>query len=82
MSDITWISGASQRLYNQVLDLVRSSAGTLNFHDSLIVLICREQGISVLVSFDQDFDQINWLTRVSRAAEVARVFSQGKEQES
>jgi predicted nucleic acid-binding protein len=81
VSDMTWISGASQRLYDQVLDLVRTSHGTLNFHDNLIALLCREQGLSVLVSFDQDFDQINWLTRVSSAAEVAEVFLREKEQE-
>jgi len=70
-SDITWVGGEIQRLYHQVVGLVRSSAGELNFHDALIALICREQSISVPVSFDQDFDQIDWLTRVDRAAQVA-----------
>lgn len=68
--DITWISGEIQRLYDQVVGLVRGSAGTLNFHDALIALICREWGITVLVSFDQDFDQLDWLTRAGSAAEV------------
>lgn len=68
VGDIAWISGEIQRLYDQVLDLVRSSAGELNFHDALMALVCRELGVSVIISFDQDFD---WLTRVGSAAEVA-----------
>lgn len=76
VSDITWISGEIQRLYDQVIELVRSSSGELNFHDALIALICHEQGVSVLVSFDQDFDQIGWLTRVGRAAQVPGTLQQ------
>ncbi|MCG2770334.1 MAG: type II toxin-antitoxin system VapC family toxin [Anaerolineae bacterium] len=75
-SDITWVSGEIQRLYDQVLGLIRSSAGDLNFHDALMALICREQDISVLVSFDQDFDQIGWLARVDSATGVAEVLRQ------
>jgi len=71
-SDITWISGEIERLYDEVMGLVRRSAGALNFHDALMALICRERGVSVLVSFDQDFDQIDWLTRVGDAADVAK----------
>ena len=77
--DITWVSGEIQRLYDQVVELVRSSAGELNFHDALIALICREQGVSVLVSFDQDFDQVDWLARVDSAAEVAEALQQETE---
>jgi len=75
-SDITWVSGEIQRLYDQVLGLIRSSAGELNFHDALMALICREQDISVLVSFDQDFDQIGWLARVDSATGVAELLRQ------
>lgn len=71
VSDISWISGEIQRLYDQVVGFVRSSVGEFNFHDALMALICREKGISVLVSFDQDFDHVDWLTRTDNAAEVA-----------
>ena len=70
VSDITWVSGEIERLYGEVVGLVRTSAGQLNFHDALIALICREQGIAALVSFDQDFDQVDWLTRAGTAGEV------------
>ena len=75
-SEITWVSGEIQRLYDHVFGLIRSSAGELNFHDALMALMCREQGISILVSFDQDFDQIDWLARVDSAEGVAEVLRQ------
>jgi predicted nucleic acid-binding protein len=74
--DITWISGEIKRLYDQVVELVRDSAGALNFHDALIALMCREWAIAVLVSFDQDFDQVGWLTRAGSAAEVVMTLQQ------
>jgi len=61
---ITWISAETQRLYDQVIALVRNTSGSLNFHDAMIALGCRELGISIIVSFDRDFDQVTWLTRV------------------
>jgi predicted nucleic acid-binding protein len=44
--------------------LVRESLGKLNFHDALIALSCRELGIGVITSFDEDFDDIAWLRRM------------------
>lgn len=64
VADITWISREGQRLYNQITDMVRHSGGALNFNDALIALICRERGVTVLTSFDKDFDKISWLTRI------------------
>ena len=67
---ITWVSGEIERLYDEIVELVRSSGGALNFHDALIALICRDRGLGILASFDQDFDQINWLIRVGDEAAV------------
>lgn len=72
-SDITWASGETRRLYSEVVSLVRASSGKLNFHDTLIALICREQGVSALVSFDRDFDELDWLTRIEQASQVVSV---------
>lgn len=38
-----------------------------DFHNALTALVCRERGVAVLVSFDQDFDQVDWLTRAGSA---------------
>ena len=73
ISNITWASGEIRRLYSEVLSLVRTLSGKLNFHDALIALICREQGTSTLISFDRDFDELDWLTRVAQASQVVQV---------
>jgi predicted nucleic acid-binding protein len=73
VSNITWSSGEIKRLYPEILELVHSSAGRLNFHDALIGLLCREQSVSVLVSFDRDFDELDWLTRIEQGSQVAEV---------
>lgn len=71
---ITWLSAETQGLYDQVIALVRSTTGTLNFHDALIALGCRELGIAIIASFDRDFDQITWLTRVETPEAVMAAF--------
>lgn len=71
---IVWFSSATQRLYDQVIELVRSTAGALNFHDALIALGCRSLGIAVIASFDDDFDQVAWLTRVDTPEAILAVF--------
>jgi len=70
--DITWVSGEIQRLYDPILDLIRDSEGKLNFHDALIALVSREWNVTLLISFDQDFDQIGWLVRVGDAVELEK----------
>jgi len=41
---LVWLSSETQRLYDQVIELVRSTSGDLNFHDALIALGCRLLG--------------------------------------
>jgi predicted nucleic acid-binding protein len=71
---ITWLSAETQRLYDRVIGLIRETSGVLNFHDALIVLGCQELGIAILVSFDRDFDQISWLTRIDTREVVNTTF--------
>jgi len=68
---ITWLLRETQRLYRDVLNLVRETYGELNFHDALIALGCRELGVGFIASFDRDFDRITWLTRVAEPEAVA-----------
>jgi len=79
VEDITWASGEIRRLYPEILKLVRSSSGRLNFHDALIALLCQEQRVSVLVSFDRDFDIVDWVTRIEQPAEVAEIRREEKQ---
>jgi len=68
---ITWILPDAPHLYSEVLDLIRSSSGALNFNDALIALACRERGIPAIASFDADFDQIAWLCRLACPGDLA-----------
>ena len=71
--NITWISGDGQRLFQEVVSLCRSFQGALNFHDALIALACQELGIRFIVSFDGDFDQVTWLTRIADPVGVQKL---------
>ena len=69
-SAITWISRESERMYQDVLDLCRAQEGRLNFNDALMALLCREQGIGDIISFDRDFDELPWLIRVGDPSQL------------
>ena len=71
---LTWILPDAPRLYRQVIDLIRSSEGELNFNDGLIALACRERQIEALASFDEDFDRISWLKRMTTPEDVKALF--------
>ena len=62
---ITWLNYDIPILYDEIIELIRSSHGELNFNDSLIAISCRIRKISFLASFDKDFDKIDWLKRIS-----------------
>jgi len=68
---LTWIAGVAQRLFDEIVRLCRESYGTLNFHDALIALTCQELGVRFLVSFDPDFDNMPWITRIYDTAQIA-----------
>jgi len=67
---ISWVLPDVPRLYPQIIALIRSSSGALNFNDALIALACRERGIEAIASFDEDFDQVDWLRRLARAEDL------------
>ncbi len=70
VEQITWLLPDVPRLYEQIIALMRSSAGVLNFNDALIALACKEREIPVIASFDADFDQVDWLQRWARPEDV------------
>jgi predicted nucleic acid-binding protein len=43
----------------------KRKTGALNFNDALLALACRERDIQAVASFDADFDQVDWLRRLS-----------------
>jgi len=62
--DILWVLPDVPALYDDVVELVRSSQGVLNFNDALIALSCHHREIPFIASFDRDFDSIPWLQRL------------------
>ena len=67
---IVWMLPDVPTLYTEILSLVQSSRGELNFNDALIALSCRNRAIPYLASFDQDFDQFPWLKRIGSAEDL------------
>ena len=63
--DILWVLPDVPALYHDVVELVRSSQGTLNFNDALIALSCHHRDIPFIASFDRDFDNVAWLHRLA-----------------
>ncbi len=66
----TWVSLDIPALYSEILSLIRSSEGELNFNDALIALACREREIPFIASFDRDFDQICWVQRLAHPGDL------------
>ena len=64
---IVWAYTKIRYYYHKILSLMKEHQGKLNFHDCLIALIAQEKNIEKIISFDQDFDNISWLERISRA---------------
>lgn len=67
---ISWLYPEVPAVYDQVVMLVEQTAGELNFNDALIALACQQRGIKFLVSFDADFDRIEWLKRIAQPADL------------
>jgi predicted nucleic acid-binding protein len=68
--DVLWILPDVPLLYPEVIEIVRRSAGALNFNDALIALSCHQREIPFLASFDQDFDTLPWLQRIAQPEDL------------
>jgi predicted nucleic acid-binding protein len=68
-----WILPDVPALYNEIVEMVRTTGGALNFNDALIALACRNRSIPLLASFDRDFDRISWMQRVSQPGDLPPV---------
>ena len=70
--DILWVLPDVPGLYDEIVELVRTSRGELNFLDALIALSCRHRDIPLIASFDRDFDDVGWLQRVSQPSDLGQ----------
>jgi len=60
-------------LFSAILELIGQHQGRLNFHDALLALVAPVLNIPYIASFDPDFDQISWLTRIASPEDLARL---------
>lgn len=66
---IEWLYPDVPEIYSDIMELVMEKQGKLNFHDALIALFSKEHNLSYLISFDVDFDEIEWITRIKDKTE-------------
>ena len=53
------------KAHRAVVDLMKQTQGRLNYHDALIALSLKEEGIDNIITLDKDFDEVEWLERIS-----------------
>ena len=68
---ITWTYHRLPGWYGRCLEIIRTTQGSLNFHDALITIAMRAHDLTALVSFDVGFDQVPSITRLSSTTGVA-----------
>ena len=61
---LVWLLPNVREKFNECVHLMRQTSGRLNFNDALIAIACKAYEIEHILSFDSDFDQITWLTRI------------------
>jgi predicted nucleic acid-binding protein len=67
---IEWLYPDVPELFGDIMRLMKDKEGKLSFHDALMSLFVKEQGLSHIISFDADFDEIPWITRISHEATI------------
>jgi predicted nucleic acid-binding protein len=63
-SAIMWVGSEAERLYEDILDLVASTGGKLNFNDAFIAVLQKEVRIGPVATFDAGFDAVSGFVRV------------------
>jgi len=76
--EITWVTPKSQQWFDESIKLCREAKGTLNFHDALIAIACRESHIEFVASFDPDLDKLPWLRRIQSVEQAKSLLAKTK----
>ena len=62
---VQWIFTFTKDTYTEVIGLMEEHKGIFNFHDALIALFAKQQGLKYILSFDRHFDLFPWIKRIS-----------------
>ena len=68
--EIIWILKKMEDFYEDILRIIERSNGRLNFNDALIAFVAKTKELPHIVSFDKDFDEIEWLTRIKDVTDL------------
>jgi len=62
---IVWISEEIKKYHHQIIRLVSDNNGLLNYNDCFLIVYMQKNKIKNIVSFDNDFDSIDDINRIS-----------------
>jgi predicted nucleic acid-binding protein len=62
---IVWISEEIKKYHRQIIKLVSDNNGLLNYNDCFLIVYMQKNKIKNIISFDNDFDSIDGINRIS-----------------
>ena len=62
---IIWISEDIRRYHHNIIRLVSDNNGLLNYNDCFLLVYMQKNRIKNIISFDNDFDSIEGINRIS-----------------
>jgi predicted nucleic acid-binding protein len=71
-SEIIWLGSLTETYYEEILQLLIATKGTLNFNDAFLALYMKKFDLQYLLSFDTDFDNIDWIQRISTVSDIEK----------
>ena len=71
---ILWTYSYVRESFQEATNLMREHDGAFNFHDALIALVAKKEGLKYVLSFDRHFDLFPWIIRISEADQLEKSF--------
>ena len=69
-ASLTWTYHGVDEEWASVFDLIRKTRGKVNFHDALLARSAVNLGVSHIISFDANLDEITSWKRIGRPEDV------------
>lgn len=70
--DLNWTYLFVKEQYKDILVSMKEQRGKMSFHDNLISLFAKQNGIKHIASFDEDFDTVSGLVRVKSKEDLLK----------
>jgi predicted nucleic acid-binding protein len=72
--NIFWTNLYARDFFDEIKQLLRKNKWIFNFHDALIALVAKKEGLKHILSFDRHFDLFPWIIRISEADQLEKSF--------